>query len=75
MIIPIRCISCGKVLADKWEKFQQEVKKGKHPSKVLDELGITRYCCRSLMITHKDFIDEIALYRRFLLPAESRGKK
>ncbi len=78
MIIPIRCFSCGKVLADKWEKFQEEIKKGKKPAEVLDELGITRYCCRTVMITHKDFIDEIAEYRRFLLPAEEResaGKK
>jgi DNA-directed RNA polymerase I, II, and III subunit RPABC5 len=27
MIIPIRCMSCGKVIADKWRKFQEEVKK------------------------------------------------
>ena len=27
MIIPIRCMSCGKVIADKWRYFQEEVKK------------------------------------------------
>ena len=27
MIIPIRCLSCGKVIADKWRYFQEEVKK------------------------------------------------
>ncbi len=73
MIVPIRCISCGKVLADKWEKFKEEVGKGKEPSKVLDSLGITRYCCRSLMITHVDFIDELAEYKKKLLPKEERA--
>ena len=29
MIIPIRCMNCGNVLADKWLFYQQEVKKEK----------------------------------------------
>ena len=29
MIIPIRCMSCGKTLADKWRFYQDEVKKMK----------------------------------------------
>jgi len=27
MIIPIRCMSCGKVLADKWNYYEKECKK------------------------------------------------
>ncbi len=30
MIIPIRCMSCGKVLADKWRYYQEQVKKDKN---------------------------------------------
>lgn len=26
MIIPVRCFTCGKVLADKWKKFVEEKK-------------------------------------------------
>jgi DNA-directed RNA polymerase I, II, and III subunit RPABC5 len=29
MIIPIRCMNCGNVLADKWLFYQQEVQKEK----------------------------------------------
>ena len=29
MIIPIRCMSCGKQIADKWRYFQTEVNKMK----------------------------------------------
>jgi DNA-directed RNA polymerase I, II, and III subunit RPABC5 len=29
MIIPIRCMSCGKTIADKWRYYQEEVKKRK----------------------------------------------
>jgi DNA-directed RNA polymerase subunit N (RpoN/RPB10) len=27
MLIPIRCFTCGKVLADKWDWYNEEVKK------------------------------------------------
>jgi DNA-directed RNA polymerase I, II, and III subunit RPABC5 len=27
MIIPIRCFSCNNVIADKWNKYKQQVKK------------------------------------------------
>ena len=36
MIIPIRCMSCGKVLADKWRYYQEEVKKLKKDSDSVD---------------------------------------
>ena len=26
MIIPIRCMSCGKVIADKWRYYQEQLK-------------------------------------------------
>lgn len=70
MMIPVRCISCGTPVSGKWEKFKEEVKKGKDPKKVLDELGITKYCCRALFLTHVDLIDEIAKYRQRMVPRE-----
>ena len=43
-MIPIRCISCGKpVLAD-----------GENSKDILDDMGITRYCCRRMLISHVD---------------------
>ena len=39
MIIPIRCMTCGKILADKWFTYLKLVKEkrgSKHPSKMLD---------------------------------------
>jgi DNA-directed RNA polymerase subunit N (RpoN/RPB10) len=35
MIIPVRCFTCGKVLADKYEKYQELVRA--HPNKTNDE--------------------------------------
>lgn len=59
MIIPIRCFSCGKVIADKWEPFARRVSQGEHPKDVLDDLGLTRYCCRRMLLSHVELIDDI----------------
>ncbi|MGP3667282.1 MAG: DNA-directed RNA polymerase subunit N [Candidatus Bathyarchaeota archaeon] len=59
MIIPIRCFSCGAVVGDKWEEFNSRVKAGEDPAKVLDELGVKRYCCRRMLISHVEIIDEV----------------
>lgn len=29
MIIPVRCFNCGKLLADKWDFYQSELRKAK----------------------------------------------
>ena len=57
-MIPVRCFTCGKVIADVWEEFKERVKK-EEPKKVLDELGIDRYCCRRMLLSHAELIDEI----------------
>ncbi len=64
MIIPIRCMSCGKPVGHLWETYQAEVKKGKSPKNILDRLGLTRYCCRSLFLTHKDTLKEVGQFKR-----------
>ena len=61
---PVRCFSCGKLLADKYEQFDERVKKGEDPKQLLDELGIKRYCCRSTVLTSVDFTEEISKFKR-----------
>ena len=59
MIIPIRCFTCGKLVGDKWEDFARRVKSGEDPGKVLDSLEVTRYCCRRMLLSHVEVVDEI----------------
>jgi DNA-directed RNA polymerase subunit N (RpoN/RPB10) len=76
MIIPIKCFTCGMVLANKYRFYLEEVKKRKlakgiddinkvmyltkefnektPEGEVLDELGLTKMCCRRHMLTHVD---------------------
>lgn len=59
MIIPVRCFTCGKLVSDKWEDFARRVKNGEEPGKVLDSLDVTRYCCRRMLLSHVEIVDEI----------------
>lgn len=65
MIIPIRCISCGKPVAHLWEEYQERVSSGEDRKRVLDVLGLERYCCRSLFLGHVDLIDAIGKFKKF----------
>lgn len=62
MIIPVRCFTCGKLIADRWEEFARRVKAGERPKKVLDDLGMTRYCCRRMFISQVDVLDDLLRY-------------
>ena len=58
MIIPVRCFTCGKVIGHLWEEYKKRVESGEDPGKVLDDLGLKRYCCRQIFLTHKDLLPE-----------------
>lgn len=94
MLVPIRCFTCGKVIADKWKAYERELKKlnagrdarvgepaerydESSPSRsvlseltcardvkhrapagqILDQLGITKLCCRRHFLTTVDLMD------------------
>ena len=95
MIIPIRCYTCSKLLADKYEYYESELLRKKLAMKndeddlvdkmsninlnkdpliininaddiqktiageIMDELGLIRICCRKVMLTSINIIDEI----------------
>lgn len=65
MMIPIRCFSCGQVVGDKWEEFNVRVNQKKEdPEKVLKDLHVSRYCCKRMLISHIDLIDDVINYSR-----------
>jgi len=62
MIIPIRCFSCGKVIASYYEPFKKRVELGEEPKKVLDDMGLNRYCCRRMLLSHVELIEDVLPY-------------
>lgn len=64
MQIPVRCPSCGKVISDKWEEFQERTGEGSEDKKeVLDDLGLEKYCCRTVFLTHVNAMDEVSEHK------------
>tara|TARA_B100000029_G_scaffold279156_1_gene273402 strand:- start:521 stop:757 length:237 start_codon:yes stop_codon:yes gene_type:complete len=59
VLVPVRCFTCGKLIADKYEDYQNKIKTGEEPQKVLDELKIERYCCRRMLLTSVQTIQQI----------------
>ena len=73
VIVPVRCFTCGKVVAPAYEEFikrYDEYKKAvdagenpkENPQKILDDLGLERYCCRRMIISHVNLIKDAAPY-------------
>ncbi|MFB5598081.1 MAG: DNA-directed RNA polymerase subunit N [Nitrosopumilaceae archaeon] len=59
MLETVRCFTCGNLIADKFDDYQNKVKAGEEPAKVLDSLGIKRYCCRRMLLTTVETIQQI----------------
>ena len=84
MIIPVRCYTCAKLLANKYEYYERELLRKKLAmgnaddnidpliininatdvkktiaGEIMDELGLIRMCCRKVMLTSINIIDEI----------------
>lgn len=70
MIIPIRCFTCSKVIADKYEKYVEMVEEKKKKEKytnnqderidnteIFKKLKLKRYCCRRMVLTHVPLIE------------------
>lgn len=61
-LIPVRCFTCGKVIADVWGEYKKRIEK-EDARKVLDDLGITRYCCRRMLLSHVSTVDMLSKYQ------------
>ena len=59
MLVPVRCFTCGNLVADKFEEYQNRAKSGEDPAKILDSLGIERYCCRRMLLTTVETIQQV----------------
>lgn len=67
MLIPIRCFSCGNLIANKYEKYLELIKENKNNENELEDnkmeifkkLKLKRYCCRRMLLTNIDIIDKL----------------
>ena len=73
MIIPVRCFTCGKIIGQTYEqyKIRKELydkaieageKPKESPKQILDDLGVDRYCCRRMILSHVDLMKDVSPY-------------
>tara|TARA_Y100000310_G_C20042445_1_gene516789 strand:+ start:198 stop:389 length:192 start_codon:yes stop_codon:yes gene_type:complete len=62
-MIPVKCFSCGKSVGQEFEQFKQRVEQGEKADTVMDDLGVTRYCCRRMLFSQVDLIDDIMKFK------------
>lgn len=59
-MFPIVC-PCGNVISEFEEEYYNRVNNGEHPGRVLDSLGINKYCCRQIFLSNVDKTREYLL--------------
>ena len=63
MLIPVRCFTCNKVVGNKYETYKKLINEdGLSKKDALDRLGLVRYCCRTIILSHVDLIDKVLNY-------------
>jgi DNA-directed RNA polymerase subunit N len=62
MLIPIRCFTCGNLIANKYSEYSSRIKAGEDPAEVMDSLNIKRYCCRRMFVSSVETIYQVIPY-------------
>ena len=60
----MRCFTCGEVIGHKYEDYKRLLAEGKKPGEALNILGIKKYCCRRMFLSHVDLLDEQLAFLR-----------
>ncbi len=62
LMVPVRCFTCGNVIGQHWDEYRERTARGEAPRAVLDALGLHRYCCRRMLLSHVDLLDDVGPY-------------
>jgi DNA-directed RNA polymerase subunit N len=62
-MIPVRCFTCGKVISTEYVEYKKRLEAGEDIREILDDLGLERYCCRRMLLSHKEIIDDLNPYQ------------
>ena len=56
-MIPVRCFTCGKVTGNKYEPHINLLRTNHTEEEAMNMLGLRRFCCRRMIISHVERID------------------
>ena len=53
------------MIGNKYETYVGKIASGTDPATAMNELGLQRYCCRRMVLTHVNLIDKLLAYHSF----------
>ncbi len=62
MEFSVRCFTCGAVIGDLYDEYKKLLPQG--ADKAFAQLGIERYCCKRMFVSHVEMIDTINKYSK-----------
>jgi DNA-directed RNA polymerase subunit N (RpoN/RPB10) len=83
MLLPVRCYTCGAVVAHRQREYAALLVGGARPAEALAAIGATRMCCRRMYLGHVDLttqeqqypaVDRVMDEGGTVLRRESRGE-
>ena len=54
--------TCGKIIGNKYESYMEMLHNEYSERDALEELGLRRYCCRRMLLTHVGLIEKLLHY-------------
>jgi DNA-directed RNA polymerases I, II, and III subunit RPABC5 len=57
---PIRCFTCGKIMGNRYDTFNDFLKEGFSPQEAIKKLDLTRYCCKRMVQSYVDLDERIS---------------
>ncbi|MFX1288908.1 MAG: DNA-directed RNA polymerase subunit N, partial [Promethearchaeota archaeon] len=56
--------SCGKLIAHIYEPYLEMIEKGESAENAFKQLGIERFCCKRMVISNVDLLDDLLKFSR-----------
>jgi DNA-directed RNA polymerase subunit N (RpoN/RPB10) len=60
----VKCFSCGKLIGHVYKPYKELLDKGVKAEDAFKQLGIERFCCKRMIVSHIDLIDELLKFPR-----------
>ena len=65
MPIEVRCYTCNKVIANKYDTYQNYLEQGMSSNDALDKLKLNRYCCRRMILSYVNIDEQLLEYSNY----------
>ena len=60
-MLEVRCFTCNNVVGHMWEEYMKK-RQTLNGKACLDELGLTRMCCRRMLLSHVPVTDDLIAF-------------